>query len=102
MKAKIKYVEQEFTIPEIVDGKRVDVTEIVKVPHAIVDGEDKGEIINIHSNDYDETEEIHIEFFNVCPDCLDEFVDVNCMCYHNKYKPIKVIKAICGCCGHPY
>lgn len=90
MKAILKYIEETY------EGK----THFS--PHAFIDGEDKGEIINNPNliSDIPKEEEIEIEFMQVCPDCFDLSEKDDCPCWYQNYKPITVINEVCKCCGH--
>lgn len=75
-------------------------------PHAFIGGKDIGEVHNLPCHDEtdglpeDNETEIEVEEHQVCPECFDESEKDDCTCWYNKYKTIKVIKAVCKCCGH--
>jgi len=100
LRAIVKYVKETVTFPEIVEGKSVDTTEEINVVHAIVKGEDIGEVVNLDTDFAKEGEEIEVELKSVCPHCLDQDDQGHdCMCWYDRYKPIMVVKAVCKCCG---
>lgn len=97
MKATLKYILEEY------EGEKF------YAPHAfsIEDDKDLGYVENYSSIDLGDEdkikdgEEIEVQIFTVCPDCHDESLKDDCTCWYQKYTPIKIIKAVCKCCGHP-
>lgn len=92
MKVILKYIEDTYE-----GGKYF-------APHAFIDGEDKGQVVNERQfnlgDEIPEESEIEIQFMGVCPDCLDESEKDECTCWYHGYKEITVIKSVCKCCGH--